>query len=73
MVALEDELANYTSHGPIAGSMPVFGPSGGEIMTVISNGDGTVTIFQEDSEEPGRLNPATLTPEEYETVLTNQP
>lgn len=69
----EDELKDYTSHGPIAGSMPVFGSEGGEIMTVISNDDGTVTIFQEDPDEPGRLNPTTLIPEEYETVLNNQP
>ncbi len=60
------------SNGPLFG-MPVF-YDGNEIMSTRISDDGkTITIFCEDADEPGKLNPFTLDIKDYNELLRTQP
>jgi len=62
----------YTSHGQIATQAPIFGPDGQEIMSVQDPGGEFVTIFTEDADEPGKLNPTLLHRSDYKDLLQSQ-
>lgn len=66
------EQKNLDSHGQIGGQAPVFGLDSQEIMSVKDNLDGTVTIYTEDPDEPGRLNPTTMYRKDYLNLVLNQ-
>jgi hypothetical protein len=66
------ENKNLTSHGPLL-NMPIFGPDGEEIMTVVDKGGKLVTIYTEDPENVGRLIPTDLYRKDYLELIRNQP
>ena len=63
---------DVSSNGPPIG-MPVFGPSGGEIMSSQSLPDGTATIYTEDPEDPNILHPITMHKKDLRDLENNQP
>ena len=63
---------NRTSHGPLFHA-PIFGLDGQEIMTVTDDGGDFITLFTEDEEQPGKLNPTIINRRDYQQLLKDQP
>lgn len=63
---------NYRENGPVYTAMPVFGPSGGEVMTVTTDGapPGMVWIFVENGENPGQLDPFLINISDYQQLIS---
>ena len=66
---------DLSSSGPIASEMPVFGPGGGEVMSVQDSGGQFVTVYQEDAEDPNKLKPVIMHRKDARNLFSrkNQP